>query len=224
MTSELKDYMEKQVSQQKQINEIQVAMMQAQLNPHFLYNTLDTMKWVAKANHIPEIATLASKLAKILRTSISQVQFITLKEEMELVESYAEIQKIRFQGKFCFEYELPEEIKQCRIPKLIVQPIVENAVIHGLADCDEGHIYVKAMEKDGQLYIEVQDDGCGISREVMEHLNSRDREQLAGHLGFYNVDTIIRLHYGDEYGVQVETPESGGTKVTIVIPAEHGEE
>lgn len=224
MTSELKDYMEKQVSQQKQINEIQVAMMQAQLNPHFLYNTLDTMKWVAKANHIPEIATLASKLAKILRTSISQVQFITLKEEMELVESYAEIQKIRFHGKFCFEYELPEEIKQCRIPKLIVQPIVENAVIHGLADCDEGHIYVKAMEKDGQLHIEVQDDGCGISREVMEHLNSRDREQLTGHLGFYNVDTIIRLHYGDEYGVQVETPESGGTKVTIVIPAEHGEE
>ena len=198
--------------------------MQAQLNPHFLYNTLDTMKWVAKANHIPEIATLASKLAKILRTSISQVQFITLKEEMELVESYAEIQKIRFYGKFCFEYELPEEIKQCRIPKLIVQPIVENAVIHGLADCDEGHIYVKAMEKDGKLHIEVQDDGCGISREMMEQLNSRDREQLTGHLGFYNVDTIIRLHYGDEYGVQVETPERGGTKVTIVIPAEHGEE
>ena len=215
--------MEKQVSQQKQINEIQVAMMQAQLNPHFLYNTLDTMKWVAKANHIPEIATLASKLAKILRTSISQVQFITLKEEMELVESYAEIQKIRFNGKFCFEYELPEEVKKCRVPKLIVQPIVENAVIHGLADCDEGHIDVKAYEQGGQLHIEVSDDGCGINREVMDHLNSRNREQLTGHLGFYNVDTIIRLHYGDEYGVQVETPEWGGTKVTIVIPAEYGE-
>lgn len=224
MTSELKDYMEKQVSQQKEINEIQVAMMQAQLNPHFLYNTLDTMKWVAKANHIPEIATLASKLAKILRTSISQVQFITLKEEMELVDSYAEIQKIRFNGKFCFEYKLPEDVKGCRIPKLIVQPIVENAVIHGLADCDEGHITVKAYEDHNRLHIEVQDDGCGISQEVMEHLNSRDREQLTGHLGFYNVDTIIRLHYGDEYGVQVERPECGGTKVTIVIPAEYGEE
>lgn len=224
MTSELKDYMEKQVSQQKQINEIQVAMMQAQLNPHFLYNTLDTMKWVAKANHIPEIATLASRLAKILRTSISQVQFITLKEEMELVESYAEIQKIRFNGKFCFEYDLPEDVKQYRIPKLIVQPIVENAVIHGLVDCDEGHITVRAYEQAGQLHIEVQDDGCGISQEVMEHLNSRNREQLTGHLGFYNVDTIIRLHYGDEYGVQVERPECGGTKVDIVIPARYGEE
>ena len=106
MASELKTYMEMQVSQHKKLNEVQSAMMQAHLNPHFLYNTLDTMKWVAKANHIPEIATLAAKLAKILRTSISNAQFITLKEELELVDCYAEIQKIRFQGKFCFDYEL----------------------------------------------------------------------------------------------------------------------
>lgn len=236
MTAELKAYMEMQVSQQKQLNDVQIAMMQAQLNPHFLYNTLDTMKWVAKANHIPEIATLAAKLAKILRTSISKDQFITLKEEMELVECYAEIQRIRFQGKFCFEYMLPSDLCGCVVPKLVVQPIVENAVIHGLEDCDEGHIFVRAFEDAGRLCIEVSDDGCGISDEVLEHLNHRNEQGeheaagsgggllRQGHIGFYNVDTIIRLHYGSEYGLSVCRPETGGTKVTIMMPVKQGEE
>lgn len=218
MAQELKSYMKHQVSQQKELNDVQIAMMQAQLNPHFLYNTLDTMKWVAKANHIPEIATLAAKLAKILRTSISRDQLITLQEEMELVESYAEIQRIRFNGKFQFEYVLPENLCGCVIPKLIVQPIVENAVIHGFAECEEGTIRVVASECAGVLTVEVTDDGCGISPEVMERLNSRNREKLAGHIGFYNVDTIIRLHYGDEYGLKVDRPENGGTRVVIAIP------
>lgn len=218
MAQELKSYMKRQVSQQKELNDVQIAMMQAQLNPHFLYNTLDTMKWVAKANHIPEIATLAAKLAKILRTSISRDQLITLQEEMELVESYAEIQRIRFNGKFQFEYVLPENLRGCVIPKLIVQPIVENAVIHGFAECEDGTVRVVASECAGALTVEVTDDGCGISPEVMERLNSRDREKLAGHIGFYNVDTIIRLHYGEEYGLKVDRPDKGGTRVAIAIP------
>lgn len=224
MAKELKRYMEHQVSQQKELNDVQIAMMQAQLNPHFLYNTLDTMKWVAKANHIPEIATLAAKLAKILRTSISRDQMITLQEEMELVENYAEIQRIRFNGKFRFEYVLPEELRTCIIPKLIVQPIVENSVIHGLAECEEGTIRVEASDREGILTIEVTDDGCGISPEVLERLNSRDREKLTGHIGFYNVDTIIRLHYGEEYGLRVDRPECGGTRVSIAIPLIMGRE
>lgn len=224
MAKELKQYMERQVSQQKELNDVQIAMMQAQLNPHFLYNTLDTMKWVAKANHIPEIATLAAKLAKILRTSISRDQLITLQEEMELVESYAEIQRIRFNGKFRFEYVLPEELCACIIPKLIVQPIVENSVIHGLAECEKGTIRVVASDCEGMLTIEVTDDGCGIGPEVMERLNSRDREKLAGHIGFYNVDTIIRLHYGEEYGLRVDRPACGGTRVIIEIPLVTGRE
>lgn len=221
MTAELKDYMEKQVSQQKQIDEISVAMMQAQLNPHFLYNTLDTMKWVAKANHIPELATLAAKLAKILRTSISSPQFITLKEEMELVDSYAQIQQIRFSGKFSFSYEIPQELERCMVPKLILQPIVENAILHGLAECEEGSIRIKAFLVKEELCLEVTDDGSGISDEVIGHL--RSREQLEGHIGFYNVDTIIRLHYGDGYGLSACRPDEGGTKVTIVIPVRKGD-
>ena len=192
--------------------------LQSQVNPHFLYNTLDTMKWVAKANHIPEIATLAAKLAKILRTSISSAQFITLQEEMTLVESYAKIQKIRFNGKFDFRYEIAPETEEILVPKLIVQPIVENAVIHGLADADEGHIFVRAYLERKELVIEVSDDGCGISDEVIRRLGNRDKEQKNGHIGFYNVDTIIRLHYGKDYGLRAERLPAGGTKVTIRIP------
>lgn len=224
MAKELKGYMDEQVRQQKTLNDVQIAMMQAQLNPHFLYNTLDTMKWVAKANHIPELATLAAKLAKILRTSISKAPFITLKEEMELVESYTEIQRIRFDGKFCFTCQLPQELEVCMVPKMIVQPIVENAVIHGLAECEEGNIRVGICREENRLRIEVQDDGCGIDMERMELLNNREWDKISGHIGLYNVDTIIRLHYGEEYGLRVEKPEEGGTRVILELPAGKGNE
>ncbi|WP_167958009.1 cache domain-containing sensor histidine kinase [Anaerosporobacter faecicola] len=218
MIKELQYYMIKQIRQQKELNNASIAMMQAQLNPHFLYNTLDTMKWVAKANHIPEIAVLSSSLAKILRNSISSEAFVTVKEEMEFVKCYIDIQQIRFADRFDYEVLLPEELEHYKIPKLIVQPIVENAIIHGLADRDSGNIRVDIACEDDTLFINVLDDGCGMAKEVMEHLNSRNRDNLEGHLGFYNVDTIIRLYYGHEYGLNASDIESGGTKVTITLP------
>lgn len=218
MTKKLKDYMNKQVKQQKELNEANIAMMQAQLNPHFLYNTLDTMKWVAKANHIPEIATLSSSLAKILRLSISESQFIHLKDELAVVKSYVDIQRIRFSEMFTYQANLPEKFKDCIVPKLLVQPLVENAIIHGLADRDSGHITVNVLQEEQNLLIEVSDDGCGMSEEIMQHLNSSDRSQLTGHLGFYNVDTIVRLHYGQKYGLHASAIDGGGTKVTVMLP------
>ena len=171
-------------------------MMHAQLNPHFLYNTLDTMKWVAKANHIPEIATMAAGLAKILRTSISKRQFIYLKEELELVNCYVDIQKIRFNDKFTYSVEMEEGLEECVIPKLIIQPIVENSVLHGLKESEEGNIRVQITGKNGVLCIEVTDDGCGAPEEQMEAINHRRQEILVGHIGVSNVDTIFRLTYG----------------------------
>lgn len=218
MLKELQYYMMKQIQQQKELNNVSIAMMQAQLNPHFLYNTLDTMKWVAKANNIPEIAVLSSSLAKILRISISSEAFVTVKEEMKFVKCYVDIQQIRFSDRFEYEVHLPEKLEDCKIPKLIVQPIVENAIIHGLADRDSGKIQVDIICEAGNLLINVLDDGCGMAKEVMEHLNSRNRDQLEGHLGFYNVDSIIRLYYGHEYGLNASDIESGGTKVTITLP------
>lgn len=224
MASELKDYMELQVEQQKELNGTQIAMMQAQLNPHFLYNTLDTMKWVAKANHVPELVTLVSKLSKILRASISKEQFVTLKSEMELVDSYAEIQKIRFDGKFECTCDFPPELETVLVPKLVVQPIVENAVIHGLEEATDGHILVSAYsrenEDDGnrELVIEVKDDGRGITDEELEKLKEPDPNEKKGHIGVQNVDRIIRLNYGDKYGLSIKRNEDRGTTVIMRFP------
>lgn len=239
MANELEQSVQDKVEKQKELNASHIAMMQAQLNPHFLYNTLDTMKWVAKANHIPEIATMAAGLAKILRTSISKRQFIYLKEELELVNCYVDIQKIRFNDKFTYSVELKEGLEECVIPKLIIQPIVENSVLHGLKESEEGNIRVRITEKDSVLCIEVTDDGCGAPKERMDAINHRRQEQLVGHIGVSNVDTIIRLTYGEEYGIHMESlAENGengtdrqetedesavhGTKVTLRLPAKYG--
>lgn len=223
MASKLCDNVERQIKQQQELNDSNIAMMQAQLNPHFIYNTLDTIKWVAKANSIPEISTLVASLAKILRTSISSKQLITLKEELTLAQCYVDIQRIRFGGRFTYAAEIQNHLEKCIVPKLVIQPLVENAIIHGLADRDDGNIYVEAWYENEKLLISVSDDGCGMSKEITDCLNSRDRNRLAEHIGFYNVDTIIRLRYGDEFGVAVNAIENGGTKVTVVLPVIRGE-
>lgn len=224
MTGELKNYMELQVRQQKELSDSNIAMMQAQLNPHFLYNTLDTMKWLAKVNHVPEIATLSAGLARILRKSISAEKFITLSEEIRIVTYYAEIQQLRFNHSFSFDVEMPMELEDCIVPKLILQPIVENAILHGLRDKEEGEILCNIYEKQGALYIEVIDDGCGISEEMLELINKKDREALKGHIGFYNVNTILNLYYGEAYGVFVQAEREKGTKVTLTIPVNKEEQ
>ncbi len=218
MTRELKRTMELQVKQQQELNGSNIAMMQAQLNPHFLYNTLDTIKWVAKANGVPELAKLAASLAKILRMSISPEKFIKLSEEIKLVNSYTDIQKIRFNGSFTFDAEIPLELEECIVPKLIIQPIVENAIIHGLKEQENGHVFLSAYEREQRLFIEVHDDGCGIKEEIVLQLHERNREKLKGHIGFYNTDTIIRLYYGDAYGVYAQALPERGTKVTMILP------
>lgn len=222
MTTQLKETMEEQVQAERQVNETRIQMMQAQLNPHFLYNTLDTIKWVAKANQVPEVATMSASLAGILRTSISESQFCPLSKELELVQNYCEIQKIRFDDKFQITIDVPLELQNAIIPKLILQPIVENAIIHGMDESINGHIYVAAIRdrRNGKdlLKISVQDDGKGISDEMMQALNNDDVETLKGHLGLNNVNTIIRLYYGKEYGVMAFRPTQGGTVMIVTLP------
>lgn len=218
MTRQIKENLELQVKQQKELNDSNIAMMQAQLNPHFLYNTLDTIKWVAKAHHVSELATMASGLAKILRTSISEAQFISLSEEISLVCAYMDIQKIRFDGNFTYDVELPLELEDCMVPKMIIQPIVENAIIHGLKERENGHIFLNIYEEQEMLCIEVYDDGCGMDETILGLLKERNREELKGHIGFYNVDTIIRLHYGTQYGLYAENQTEGGAKVRVTLP------
>ena len=218
MVKDLKRYLEDRVQRQKDLNETTLRLYQTQLNPHFLYNTLDPIKWSAKIHQIPEIAVLAENLAVILRKSISSKPFIQLREELDTIESYIKIQKIRFAGRFLYETEIPDMLEDCVIPKMILQPLVENAIIHGLDGCANGYICIYAAQKDGILRISVTDDGCGMGQEMLDWMNSPNPAKRDGHLGLYNVIQILKLYYGEEYGIQAES-DTSGTTVTIRLPA-----
>ncbi|MCR5310021.1 MAG: sensor histidine kinase [Lachnospiraceae bacterium] len=223
MTAQLKDTIRERVEAERRVNDARIEMMQSQLNPHFLYNTLDTIKWVAKANQVPEVATLSSSLAAILRTGISENRFCKLENELELVKNYCDIQKIRFDDFFDLETDVPGELLGAYVPKLILQPVVENAIIHGLEGRSDGHIVIEARslktsaDKE-DLVLTVTDNGKGISDEMIKLVESADPEALKGHLGFNNINTIIKLYYGKEYGIRAERIAEGGTKITLVLP------
>lgn len=223
MTGELSDHIKTAVQKQKDLNETTLKLYQTQLNPHFLYNTLDTIKWSAKISQNPEIPVLAENLARILRRSISAEPFITVSQELETIRFYIEIQKIRFTGRFLCEEEIPDRLEDCLIPKMLLQPLVENAIIHGLDGCEHGYICVFAdtgmWGETEVLQISVTDDGSGISDEMLAWINSPDPAKRPGHLGLYNIIQILKLYYGNEYGLSSERNPDKGTTVTISLPA-----
>lgn len=218
MSSKLTDNMNQLVNREKELADANIKMMQAQLNPHFIYNTLDTMKWIAKDSEISDVATLSSGLAKIMRASISSGQTVTLKNELELVESYTEIQKIRFDDKFEYISDVPDEFLDCIVPKLILQPIVENCILHGFAERAYGQVLIYAERKEDKLFIYVKDDGVGMDADTVRRLNSHEKLTSGSSIGFYNVDSIIRLHYGEGYGLSVSSDKNNGTVVKYTLP------
>ena len=225
MTKELDEHLQNAVQKQKDLNETNLRLYQTQLNPHFLYNTLDTIKWSARINENPEIPVLAENLAQILRRSIASEPFITLTQELETIRNYIEIQKIRFTGRFLYEEEIPYQLEDCLVPKMILQPLVENAILHGLDGCEHGFICIYATASrfaDGIeiLHVSVTDDGCGISPEMTDWINSPEPQKRPGHLGLYNIIQILKLYYGKEYGLHAEQNPEGGTTVTITLPTE----
>lgn len=221
MTERLGAHLEESVRRRQELSDAQIRMMQAQLNPHFLYNTLDTVKWMGKINNVPEVATVAADLADILRSSISGDEFVTLGEELTTLDRYVEIQSIRFPGKFRLEKDIDEAALDVQVPKLMLQPIVENAILHGFADTG-GSIVVTARLGDTELELTVTDDGCGMSEESLRRF--REGGRAGEHLGLRNVDAILRLHYGDAYGLRFPPVSGRGTCVAISLPAVRKEE
>ena len=200
---------------QKELNEAQIRMLQAQLNPHFLGNTLDAMKWMGKIHQIPEVAEMATDLADILRFAISPKEFVSLEMEIEILKRYMEIQKIRGFSKIEFHLTVPESLQNALVPRMVLQPIVENAILHGILS--EGEIELCAAEQDNELRILVKDNGKGIRKELIGPY-SPPKEDLGHHLGLYNVDTILKKHYGECYGLTIlDRKEEEGVCGTIVL-------
>ena len=169
---------------------------------------------------------MSTDLADILRFAISPQEFVTLDAETRILDRYIEIQRIRQSGALSFRLEIPEELEDCLIPKMMLQPLVENAVLHGLDGGEPGTITVRAEEVESSfLKLSVTDSGRGIPEEMTGPYVPPEGEAARHHLGLYNVDTILKKNYGEEFGLRLDNlPDGKGAVVTAVLPLRRKEE
>jgi two-component system sensor histidine kinase YesM len=205
----------------------ELSALQAQINPHFLYNTLNTINYMLLLENKPEISRMVIYLGDLLRNSIeTSREVITLEEDLAFVEKYLYIQKVRFEEKLQYRISVTKEARQCLILKLLVQPLVENAINHGV-ERQGGVVSITGEISDtGKLIVTVQDNGCGIPKEKLKDLlvdeKTNDIKNQRTYIGVNNVNQRIKLFYGPEYGLAIQSGENAGTTVSIVVPAETG--
>ena len=211
--------------------EAEFKMLASQINPHFLYNTLETIRMRAFCSGDRELASIVKKLGKIMRRNLEvSNQNVSFESELELVKNYLEIQELRFKGKVEHEFNIEVNAKKYNILPLLLQPIVENAFVHGLEGTKEkGKIIVSAFEDFGYLLVEISDNGCGMSRERLEFINDnlgKTNKKENGHqsIGMGNINERMKIFYGDKYGIHVFSEVNVGTKVVLVLPAIEGDE
>ena len=210
------------VEGERELNQAQLRMLQAQLNPHFLCNTLDTMKWISKINKVPQVAVMSTNLADLLRFCIGPEETVPLRQELQVLQRYVEIQQIRLSDRFEFVLSVPDALMDCSVPKMLLQPIVENAILHGIDTVAEGRITLAAFEEQGMLHICVSDNGPGFSPEMTGRYHGTPSREDSHHLGLYNLNTILQKYYSPEGGLFLENTPEGGASVTAVLPAERG--
>lgn len=214
--------------EEKQIRlEAQLKSLQEQIKPHFLYNTLDTISWMARAQGAMDVVHLVDALTNMFRVGLSSGRdYITLREEKSHVANYLYIQKVRYQDRLRYTIDIPEEYDQFVVPKLILQPLVENAIYHGIkCKRTSGLIQVTARTEGDTLLLQVRDDGAGIPAEklaqIRELKKATDGEKKGG-FGLSYIGERIRLSYGDGYGIQIESEEGCFTEVTVSLPIKEG--
>ncbi|MDD3840977.1 MAG: sensor histidine kinase, partial [Clostridia bacterium] len=208
--------------EQEQIRKSELKALQAQINPHFLYNTLDSIVWMAEAKDYEKVTTMTSSLAKLFRISISKGrQFVPIYKEIEHVINYLKIQKIRYSNKLDYEINVEPEVMKYETIKLILQPIVENAIYHGIKNMTEpGKIVITGSKKGDRILFEVKDNGVGMSQETIKKLFDPDLKKtskLSG-VGIKNVDERIKLYFGEQYGLEIQSEIYEGTSVRIWLP------
>lgn len=207
-------------SNQLLIKETQFKALQAQINPHFLYNTLESINWIAKMNKQTQISQMVEALGMLLRNSVSiREPIVSLSEEIDIVESYITIQKFRFEDRLSFSMEIPERYRGLRIPKLTLQPLVENAIQYALEpSIGVCRITIRSYETESGLHLTVEDDGPGMPADTLAKLRSGELETNGKGIGLLNIDDRIKLSFGEGYGVQVESRPGNGTRVIVRIP------
>ncbi len=210
------------VFEQELKRQTELDALQAQINPHFLYNTLDSIVWMVENERYQEAITMVTSLAGFFRISLSKGKnIITVKDELKHAENYITIQHMRFKDKFTFKINADEEVMDFVTIKLVIQPLIENAVYHGMEFMDgDGEIIVNAYKKDNELYIDVIDNGMGIPPEIAEQLltkGSRAKGKGSG-VGLKNVQERIQIYFGKEYGLSIISEPDEGTLIRIHLP------
>ena len=197
--------------------------LQSQINPHFLYNTLDIIVWMIENENSDKAVSIVTALAKFFRISLSKGKnIITVKDEVEHVRNYLMIQNMRFKNRFEYSIDVDEEVLSYSSLKLMLQPLVENAIYHGMEFMDgDGEIDVKVFKENESLYFTITDNGLGMSEDMVEALLSKDfvPSKKGSGIGVKNVNERIKLYFGNEYGLKVESEPDEGTKITIHLPA-----
>lgn len=209
------------VEEQKNKRKAEIDALQAQINPHFLYNTLDTIHWMAKEYKATDIVNIVAALSNLFRIGLSHGnEFITLQDELTHVECYLYIQKIRYEDKLNYSVTINKSLLALNVPKLIVQPLVENAIYHGIKPKKgNGQINLNIFEANDILCIDVTDDGKGIEPDKLEQLNNslKNRQKGMG-VGLFNVNERIAMHFGETFGVTLCESSSGGIVSKLRCP------
>ena len=221
MTRKIQELMAQNVEEQKEKRKIELRALQSQINPHFLYNTLDSIIWMAESGENEEVVQMTAALATMMRQSFNnKAEIVSLEAEMEHVESYLMIQKMRYMDKLNFSVSLEEGIRECPIVKLVLQPLVENAIYHGIRYKNgSGTVRVIAKREGEEIHITVEDDGVGMSEQALQHIFDEHKVNYNSNgVGVYNVERRLKLYYGNAYGLFYESERNRGTRVLMKIP------
>lgn len=226
MMDRIRNLKEQVIEEQEDKRKYELQALQAQINPHFLYNTLDSIIWMAETND-SNIVAMTEALAKLFRISLNKGnEEISLERELEHVKNYLIIQSMRYADKFTYEISAEPGVERCRTIKLILQPIVENCIYHGIKKKrGTGKITIRAYRREQNLIIEVSDDGCGMPEEICRKILSDEieSEDISGSgIGVKNVNERIQLRFGKKYGLSCSSEEGVGTTVTYVLPYNEG--
>lgn len=228
MTSRIQKLIDEDYRNKLLIQETEYKFLRAQINPHFLYNTLDSINWMAAMDGNRDVSRMAVALGRILRWSISNTRsLVRLREDVEIIEDYLTIQKMRYGESLSYGIHIGEAEGELMIPKMILQPLVENALVHGLEDKDgDKRIDITAERQGDALIVTISDNGVGMSEERLETmlrgLEARDNDQP--HIGIHNVHRRIRMLFGERYGLSIESKLNQGTRMLVLLPVNRGKE
>lgn len=239
MIAQIKELMRRNAEEQEQKRKSELLALQNQITPHFLYNTLDSVIWMAEGKQYANVVTTVSALARLLRLSISKGdELVAIRDEIEHISSYLTIQKLRYRDRLDFKIEVDESILQLKTPKVILQPLVENAIYHGIKNKEGGgHVTVRGALDGGHVVLAVADDGVGMSRERVRAVLGEDElkhdrvlpasaspARRGSRVGVRNVHERIQLYFGKTYGLSFVSNNGNGTLVQVRLPVVHAEE